>query len=111
VEVFLVLWTLAFWLACLIATSHVAERRNALGAGVLLGLLFGPLGYLLAWGIDCRKHCPQCFTQFDGKVSVCPGCSAKIAWVEKVSPTGTRSSVPVIDGQPPPPPPPPLPGK
>ena len=38
----------------------IGKTRNCPLVGALLGLLFGPLGWLLAFLNDRREQCPQC---------------------------------------------------
>ena len=45
----------ACWVACPFLGDMVGSRRNAGGAGFILGVLLGPLGVLLAFGLDNRE--------------------------------------------------------
>jgi hypothetical protein len=52
-------WAL-IWLVCPFAGGAIAARREATITGLLLGLMFGPLGVLLALLADNRKKYPHC---------------------------------------------------
>lgn len=50
----LIIASVVGWVACPFLGDMVGSRRNAGGAGFILGLLLGPLGVLLAFGLDNR---------------------------------------------------------
>jgi len=69
------LWATCGGLAYLIA------RRNETGrTPMLLGLLLGPLGIIVALSLDARKTCPRCHARLSRKPQSCSGCSIELFW-------------------------------
>ena len=53
----LIVW---FWFGSPILGAMIGRRREAAFAGVMIGLLFGPLGVVAALGLDDRPQCSHC---------------------------------------------------
>jgi hypothetical protein len=70
-----------FWLfACPFLGYMIGRQKCAGNHGVLLGLLFGPIGVLITALIDRRPNCPECGTKLNGKPSICPACKTRFSW-------------------------------
>ncbi len=67
-------------LSCALLGGAVGAPRMAYWTGVLLGLFFGPLGVFVAFAIDKRPQCPNCFSRLGGLARECPGCRAHLTW-------------------------------
>jgi predicted amidophosphoribosyltransferase len=52
----------------------IGSEKNSPEAGFMLGLLLGPLGWIIAFFVDNRPKCPSCFGRIDSKATVCPHC-------------------------------------
>jgi hypothetical protein len=94
---------LARWLPWLAAWSGagfvggvlVAWRRNRWILGPLLGLLLGPLGWLLVLRMAARlRECPACSRPIAIGASTCRHCGADVVRAQARS---ARSSVRAID--------------
>ncbi|MHC4404159.1 MAG: GYF domain-containing protein [Planctomycetota bacterium] len=70
---------------CAALGAAIGRTKMARITGALLGLCFGPLGLLAAFGIDKRPLCPQCYSRLNGMAKECPACHAQLIW--KVEPT------------------------
>jgi hypothetical protein len=80
------------WLVCAIVGGAIASARGANGfAGFMWGLLFGPLGVLVAFALQPQKvavnvakssnippgygrECPFCRSEIVADANVCPHC-------------------------------------
>lgn len=102
--VFFDLWIAVFWFFNLAVCVHVGQRRNAAGQCFFVGLLFGPLGLLLALAMDYREDCPACYTRLNGPVHFCPGCRCAIRWEKRKNALGFSETVAIAmpPGQSPP---------
>jgi len=57
----LLLWVLVgSWLLSIIFGAVLGSQKNAGDIGLLLGLLFGPLGVVIAGMVDKRPFCGRC---------------------------------------------------
>lgn len=58
----------------------IAQLLNGrAGSGLLLGLLLGPLGWVIVFFLeDKRKRCPACRSVIDGQATVCPHCATPL---------------------------------
>lgn len=62
------------WMISGIIGAAIGGAKDAAGAGFLLGLLFGPLGWLLALLPDGRPKCPYCRGRVDRQAWICMHC-------------------------------------
>ena len=63
--------------------AGVALPRKAAIYGLILGLLFGPLGLIAAFRLDERPQCPYCLSRINGRIkgaTVCPYCRNDLFW-------------------------------
>ena len=86
-------YIVGLWIVSGILGCVVGSQKDAPGAGVALGLIFGPLGLIAALSLDGRPMCPQCKGRLNGRASVCPYCHKSLAWIRGVygDPTPTPS--------------------
>jgi hypothetical protein len=61
----------------------VGSVRMAHYTGMLLGLFFGPLGVLVAFALDKRTQCPNCFSRLGGLARECPYCHVRLRWEQR----------------------------
>jgi hypothetical protein len=73
------------WLLCALAASYIYHgKRRSWIAGGLAGLIFGPIGILLALLTrpleppPLTKQCPACNAAAPYLAHVCPACGADI---------------------------------
>jgi hypothetical protein len=52
----------------------IGEMRNNGGVGCLLGLLLGPLGWVVVATLDNRPKCPECKERINENALRCPHC-------------------------------------
>lgn len=71
---------LAVCVCCAILGAIVGQRRRSAGAGLLLGLIFGPLGIIVAFALDARPKCPACQERLNPAASLCPHCRTALVW-------------------------------
>ena len=71
----------AVWIACGFLGAVIGQCRRDLGGGLLLGLVFGPLGVIAALGLDGRPCCPRCGGRLDSMGRVCQHCRVLLGWV------------------------------
>jgi hypothetical protein len=78
----LILVCVAGWLVamipCAILGYIVGSPKNAGFEGAFLGILFGPIGVIVAFAVDFRLRCPHCHGRLDGEPRVCPHCQGPI---------------------------------
>jgi len=74
------------WMGSVMLGGVAASRREAVGFGMILGLLFGPLGVIVALGIDDRRMCGNCHGRISGKPNVCQHCGDKFDWTKPYEP-------------------------
>jgi len=82
---------IATWLCSGVVGAIIGARRNSLGPGFLLGLLFGPLGAIAAFALDGRPMCPTCRNRIDLLAQMCPICRTELAWLDGT--VGTKEQV------------------
>ena len=59
----------------------VCHEKRASGAGFMLGLLFGPIGILIAvLAVDNREPCNNCGGRFSGMPNNCPHCNVEFVF-------------------------------
>jgi hypothetical protein len=71
----IVLWLVSAGLAC-----YVGSKKQAPVAGLCLGLLFGPLGVIVALVLDNRVQCPHCGGRLNGRYPACQHCCVELKW-------------------------------
>ncbi len=70
-----------FWLwilICPLVGAAIGQRVNNAGMGMVLGLLFGPLGWLLVLIDDKRPQCPECKGRLPDGARRCKHCGAQL---------------------------------
>ena len=72
-------YVLLVWLCCGLLGWIVGFRRNAALAGLVLGILFGPLGVVAAFALDSRPQCPYCKGRLDGRGILCQFCGGSLS--------------------------------
>lgn len=72
-----VAFAVAGWLLCGILGAIVGSYREATVFGGALGLLFGPIGIVVAFALDGRRACSQCRGKVARGAVVCPHCHAR----------------------------------
>ena len=70
--------------SCALLGGAVGTPRMAYYTGLLLGLFFGPLGVFVAFAINKRPQCPNCFSRLGGLVRECPCCRAHVTWTMRI---------------------------
>jgi hypothetical protein len=68
------------WLLCGLLGRIVGSQKGAGTAGTVLGLLFGPIGVIVAGFIDARPCCPTCGTRLNQRPVLCPACKTRFKW-------------------------------
>ena len=67
---------LLVWGFSALAGHFVGSRKLAGLDGMVMGLLFGPLGVLVATQLDNRKKCLHCRSRVESDASICPCCQS-----------------------------------
>jgi len=70
--IYLILWLIVSG----VVGGAIGKTRNCPAVGVLLGILFGPIGWLLAFLNDRREKCPQCMSRLEDGAMRCRFCGA-----------------------------------
>jgi hypothetical protein len=69
---------IAGWIISVGFAGEIAAQKQSRGSGILLGILFGPLGMIAAGFLDGRPYCPQCGSRINSSPSrqfpICPSC-------------------------------------
>lgn len=61
--------------------AAIGQKKGRAGEGFVLGLLIGPLGWLLvAVGKSQGPKCPHCHGEIDKGVTKCRHCGGDIVW-------------------------------
>lgn len=93
------------WLSCSFLGYLAGQAKCAAAEGAILGLVFGPLGIIVACFIDGRPKCPHCSGRYDAGAKVCPHCRASLtvtrSWVDdwRNRPTGRTRPGPSAEDQ------------
>ena len=70
------------WAWCAVLAAVAAEQKQATGRGLVLGLLFGPLGVVVACFIDARPNCPRCGGRINSsreeQYPICQHCGTEL---------------------------------
>ena len=69
--------------------ARIAGQRECERDGLILGMVFGPLGLLAAMVIDGRAKCQQCASRFNRGAKICPYRKANLSGGPPPSPPGT----------------------
>lgn len=83
--------------ACFFLGGIIGTYRGLPGIGMILGLVFGPLGLLALLGMDARPMCPHCGTRLNQPSGrgpkCCAGCRQVLVWIKgrPVPPTEANS--------------------
>ncbi|MBN1910457.1 MAG: hypothetical protein JW818_12005 [Pirellulales bacterium] len=77
--------TFIVWFFCVAAAGEIGGQRESGGMGFMFGLLFGPLGVIMAGFLDGRQRCPRCGERVNRGYSLCPHCGLSLTWT-KVNP-------------------------
>ena len=68
------------WLLCGIVGAMIGSGKGSGGTGFILGILFGPLGILIAIFMKGdRRRCPSCHEYIDPTAKKCPKCQTDLA--------------------------------
>ena len=67
-------------LACAVLGTIMGNYRNASGTGLVLGLIFGPLGLIAMLAVDRRPQCPTCRARINEGGSRCAACRQPLVW-------------------------------
>ncbi|MBW3695771.1 hypothetical protein EK599_08695 [Vibrio sp. T187] len=76
-------YSMTFWLGFyaffLVLSTLVGIWKKNIVAGVLLGYVFGPIGFILLLLSHDRRHkqCPHCEKKVDSRAYFCPHCTHK----------------------------------
>jgi hypothetical protein len=80
---FFALLAAGFWLlSALVARSFASDRGRA-RAGFFLGLVYGPLGVVMALLLSSAASCPFCYEPVHGKATICPHCRSTLSLPHK----------------------------
>ena len=73
------------WLlfGALIGVTAAKRRGFGTAAGVIGGLMLGPLAVLMFFVTGDRKRCPECDEWISKKARVCPHCKSQLVAVQK----------------------------
>ena len=75
---------LSLWCTLAVIGGLIGYFVNGrVGSGILLGMLFGPLGWLIVFFLDdTRRRCPACHGIVPAEAAVCLHCRGSLAAVE-----------------------------
>jgi len=72
---------LAFpWLPCVAMAARIGDTERPPPTGLLLGVLSGPLGVIMAACVDERPECPRCGGRLNGQHALCRHCGVELHW-------------------------------
>ncbi len=72
---------LLVWVLFGLVGAAIGQTRCRPVAGFLLGMLLGPIGWLLIAFSDGRPQCPACRERIQPAAAVCGHCRAALAWI------------------------------
>ena len=81
--VLVVLFLFVSWILWAAAGYKAGDARNAPVSGFILGLLFGPVGVVVALLDDHRPRCAACRERIQRQASLCPHCGCRLSWSPK----------------------------
>jgi hypothetical protein len=70
-------------IVCAVLGRAVGTGRMAFFTGTMLGLFFGPMGVLVAFAVDKRTQCPNCYSRLGGLARECPYCRVRLRWEQR----------------------------
>ena len=74
--VFLVIF---LWLCCALFSAMIGASKGALFPGLIVGLLFGPLGVIISLlSRSGNKRCPYCKEFMHDEATTCPHCQKDV---------------------------------
>jgi hypothetical protein len=62
----------------LIGVSAASRRGFSTAAGIIAGMLLGPLSFLMYFASGDRRRCPQCAEWIQKKARLCPHCQSSL---------------------------------
>jgi hypothetical protein len=69
-----------FWVSSALVASEFASARGRGKAGFFLGLLYGPLGVIMALLLpSAAGRCPFCYEPVHSKATICPHCGSTLS--------------------------------
>lgn len=68
------------WGCSALVGAIAADAKQAAYVGFFLGLIFGPLGALVAHAVDHRRLCPKCGGRLNRRPTICQHCSTALSW-------------------------------
>jgi len=80
VTIVMVFVLLVIWAASVLFGAAVGMRRRAGLPGMITGLLFGPVGVVVACLMDFRWQCPECKESVNDRSFCCPHCRTTLKW-------------------------------
>lgn len=91
------------WMLVCLASSIIGGLIGILRGrgvdGIVLGLLVGPIGWLLIWlGPDKRRKCPACLGVVPEGARKCCHCASDLTAGTPLPPVATRAAIPKPDG-------------
>jgi hypothetical protein len=76
---FFVLLAAGFWVLSAIVARSFASDRGRGKAGFFLGLVYGPLGVIMALLLPSADSCPFCYEPVHIKATICPHCRSTLS--------------------------------
>ena len=67
------------WLFSIAVATGLGAQRQQWHIGLFMGLLFGPLGMIVAGLLDYPHRCPRCCEAIHSEAEVCPYCHIAFA--------------------------------
>ncbi len=84
-------WAIAFTIVCGVVGALIGKHKNAIARDVFLGLLLGPIGWVISLLLPARKpkpKCPACGKPVETGDKHCRHCGAALA--ASVAPARTQ---------------------
>ncbi len=73
-------WIFLGWIFCAFGAAAIGSHREAQTEAFIYGMLFGPIGLIVAGFLDQRLQCPMCHGRVNGEPSLCPHCRTGLKW-------------------------------